>query len=245
MGTENTGRIQSRPNAQRNLGSTVTGLRETGLETERDGLLYVPENYNPQKPAALIVALHAAGGTARQGLAVFKNFADKTGTVVLAPQSQKSNWDALSGRFGKDVFFINEGLMDVFALYRIDPKRVAVAGVQEGAAYAVLLAAANADLFSHVMAFSPTNQDIGAVRICPPLFIARGKDTPELSMIPALRNAHASIELVEFDGGTSTPLEVTQTAFTWFATSGGLDSAAPSAAKAASRAPAQSNKHLS
>jgi phospholipase/carboxylesterase len=227
LASHQNGRIKSRPNSQRNLGSTTTGLRETGLETERDGLLYVPESFNPKAPSPLIVMLHGEGETARQGISPLREFADRTGTILLAAQSQGPTWDAsksgLGGGAGVDVYFIDEALSDVFALYSIDPKRIAIAGFSEGAAYAFTLAITNSDLFTHVIAFSPSQPKQDELRDLPPVFISHGtSDTvspiaeSSRTLVPKLKAIGLEVTYQEFDGAHTIPADVSRRAFTWF-----------------------------
>jgi phospholipase/carboxylesterase len=160
MKNESAGHLSSKPRAQKNLGSSTTGLRRTGLDTERDGILYVPESFNPKVASALIVILHGAGGDAMQSLTPIRSFADRAGAIVLAPESQGRNWDFLEKGFGADVEFIDEALSDAFALYNIDPTRVAIGGFAEGANYARALGQENSDLFTHIL---PADETLPAV----------------------------------------------------------------------------------
>jgi phospholipase/carboxylesterase len=223
MASHQNGRIKSRPNAQRNLGSTTTGLRNTGMETERDGLLYVPETYNPKKSSALIVILHDANSDSHLGLAPLRALADRTGSILLAPESQGETWDALAGGFGEDVYFIDEALSDVFALYGVDPKHVAIAGFGDGGSYALTLGAANKDLFSHIMAFSPSAVMTTELRDAPPIYVSHGTkdealaiDKTSRDLVPKLKASGLNITYEEFDGGHTLPQEITRSAFEWF-----------------------------
>ena len=191
MASHKNGRINSRPNSQKNLGSTTTGMRELGLGDERDGYLYVPESVNFKAPVPLIVMLHADGGDAQDGLAPIKKLADKSGTIVLLPESQGGNWDALEDGFGADVELIDEALTDAFALYPIDPEKIAVAGVADGASYALKLGATNNDLFTHVIAFSPRPTGPQEVATSSKVFVSQ-------------------------EGGEDVPAEVSRRAFAWF-----------------------------
>ena len=38
------------------------GLSQLGLESERDGLMYVPQSYTPDTQFPLLIGLHGAGG---------------------------------------------------------------------------------------------------------------------------------------------------------------------------------------
>jgi phospholipase/carboxylesterase len=223
MGTQDKGRIQSRPNSGRNLGSTTTGLRRTGLETDRDGLLYVPDSFRPDRQSPLIITLHGAGGTAEQGLLPFQDLSDHTGTILLAPESQGPTWDLIQGGFGLDSHFIDEALSDLFSLYPIDPEHLAIAGFSDGATYALSLGITNGDLFSHIIAFSPGHSTPAELRDSPPIFISHGKsdeilpiDSCSRKLMPRLKDAGLDVTYYEFDGGHTIPEDIGRKAFVWF-----------------------------
>ena len=96
--------------------STTVSPGEHALELagDRDGLLIVPEQYRPDKPAPLAVMLHGAGGRARR-LASLLSAANSFGVLLLLPDSRSTTWDAISGPFGPDVEFIDRALDQTFA----------------------------------------------------------------------------------------------------------------------------------
>lgn len=221
--TRGNGRLTARPNAQKNLGSTTTGLRRTGLETDRDGYLYVPESFKPHLPSPLVIMLHKAGGDAQDGIDLLRDSADRTGTILLVPESQGTNWDLLVDGLGTDIDFINEALIDVFALYPIDQKRVAIAGFSDGASWALTLGAVNADLFSHVFAFSPKFAPAQEITDSPRLFISHGVnddispiDRSSRPLVEKLRDSGQDVDLHEFEGSHTAPPEIVRRAFSWF-----------------------------
>src|SRR5436309_2798560 len=120
------GRLHARPG--RPQGEAPLGLQALGLDAPRDGLLYVPAGYRPERAAPLVLMLHGAGGTARHGLAPFLELADSAGAILLAPDSRRQTWDVLFGRYGPDVEFIDRALAHTFRRYAVDPVRVAVEG---------------------------------------------------------------------------------------------------------------------
>lgn len=133
------------------------GLQPLHLDGQRDGLLYVPPVYTPERPAAMALMLHGAGGAAAQGMELLQPLADAAGLILLAPAARSSHsWDIISQEtFGQDVVFINAALSAVFSNYAIDPKRVAIGGFSDGASYALSLGLINGALFTHIIAFSP------------------------------------------------------------------------------------------
>jgi dipeptidyl aminopeptidase/acylaminoacyl peptidase len=71
------------------------GLQPLHIESDRDGLLYVPQGYSPERPAPLVLSLHGAGGDAHGGMAPFLSLADEAGMILLSPDSRSSTWDVI------------------------------------------------------------------------------------------------------------------------------------------------------
>jgi poly(3-hydroxybutyrate) depolymerase len=82
-------------------------VSQPGVVSLRDGaLLFVPSSYftsNKGNNVPLIVALHGAGGNARDGLYFTQREADNVGALVLAPSSEGRSWDFIRSDFGPDV----------------------------------------------------------------------------------------------------------------------------------------------
>src|SRR5688572_24402106 len=78
----NEGRILARP-AQA-VGPIERGLHPLALDSQRDGLLYVPSSYDPARPAPLVLMLHGAGGNAEHGIAPLLELAETEGIMLLA-----------------------------------------------------------------------------------------------------------------------------------------------------------------
>src|SRR5579884_3341867 len=108
------------------VGSAPRGLQRLGLDTRRDGLLYVPVDYEPSRPAPLVLMLHGAGGSAQHGLHPFQGLANRYGLILLAPDSRDSTWDVILGEYGPDVRFIERALTQTLGRYAVDPERIAV-----------------------------------------------------------------------------------------------------------------------
>src|SRR5207247_9971264 len=108
----------------------------------------------PRAPLPLLVLLHGAGGSGERVLKRFAAATDEAGIAVLAPDSRDSTWDAIRGDFGPDVTFVNRALARVFDLVSVDPARVAIGGLSDGANYAVTPGIINGDLFPRIVAFS-------------------------------------------------------------------------------------------
>jgi len=199
------------------------GRSDLGLATGRDGILYVPQSYSPDKPAPLVMLLHGAGGNAAAWFGTYGTRADALGIVMLAPESRGGTWDAIRGEFSFDVTFIDSALRTVFERCAIDPKRIAIAGFSDGASYAISLGLPNGELFTHVIAYSPGFiRDVGW-HGKPPVFISHGTLDPILPIeatsrviVPGLRARGYSVEFTEFVGAHEVPPPISTKALDWF-----------------------------
>lgn len=134
---------------------TVHAASERGASTEQhlswDGMdrlyrLYVPTKL--AKPTALMVMLHGGGGNAVQAERGYgwDTLADKTGFIVAYPQASGLAWNAGSccgqpaATGVDDVGFIDAVVTEIQASHAIDPARIFVAGMSNGAMMAYRLA---------------------------------------------------------------------------------------------------------
>jgi phospholipase/carboxylesterase len=203
------------------------GLQPLGLETGRDGLMYVPAGYKPSRATPLVVMLHGAGGNARGGLDPLLRLAEEAGLLLLSPDSRGRTWDVLVGGFGPDIAFIDRALTQAFSRYEIDQEHIAIGGFSDGASYALSVGLTNGDLFTHVIAFSPGFSSPGEERGSPGLFISHGTADDVLpiartsrSIVPVLRRQGYRLHYVEFEGGHLVPPEISEQAVDWFVRDG-------------------------
>jgi len=119
--------------------STDPGIYPLGLESGRDGLLYVPANYDPSTPAPFALLLHGAGGDSSELVTPMRPLADDTGLVLMAPDARGGTWDVISGSFSYDVAFIDRALTSAFSRVRVDPARIRIIGFSDGATYSLSL----------------------------------------------------------------------------------------------------------
>ncbi|MEU4620069.1 hypothetical protein AB0G04_08805 [Actinoplanes sp. NPDC023801] len=115
-------------------------------------LTYVPEPLDAG-PYRLVVLLHGAGGSARQGLRLMLPVAQSRRLLLVAPQSAAATWDLVSSGLGPDVRRLDRVLTEVLAGYPVDS--MSIGGFSDGASYALTLGVTNGDLFDSVLAFSP------------------------------------------------------------------------------------------
>jgi phospholipase/carboxylesterase len=219
------------------------GVRPLGLETGRDGMLFVPKSAASQRALPLIVMLHGAGNRA-QGVAYTFAMAEDLGAIVLAPDSRGTTWDAVRGPasipedvadasdsvassaaewYGPDVAFIDRALQHAFERCAVDRERIALAGFSDGASYALSLGMSNGDLFGGIIAFSPGFVPAFVPLGKPRIFVSHGTrdrvlpiDSASREIVPQLKQRGYDVTYREFDGPHTVPIEVGREAFGWF-----------------------------
>jgi phospholipase/carboxylesterase len=208
-------RLSARPRAA-GPGGASPGAQPLGLGGDRDGALYVPENYRPDKPLPLVLALHGATGSSRGPIRNFGALADELGLALVVPDSRGRTWDAiLLGEFGPDRDFIDGALEAAWSKVAIDPARIGVVGFSDGATYALAIGRANGDLFHGVAAFSPgfliPVEPVGRA----PIFISHGIqdsilpiDSCSRRIVPELRRQGYTVTYKEFAGDHTVPPEM-------------------------------------
>jgi phospholipase/carboxylesterase len=221
---ESNGRLAARPPKVAPPAPTATGAQPLGLESGRDGVLYIPEGLT--EPAPFLLLLHGATGSAA-GITNRTNalkLADELKMVILAPDSRKNTWDAIRGKFGPDAAFVDKALALAFSRVAIDPKRIGVGGFSDGATYALSLGLVNGDLFTHVAAFSPgffvAEERHGLAHF----FISHGQqdeilpiETTSRKIVPVLEKAGYDVRFREFNGPHTVPPPIAREAFEWIA----------------------------
>jgi len=214
-------RLTARPGTP--TASPTPGLSPLGLESGRDGLLYVPQGYASDTPLPLFVAMHGFGGSA-SFWSPYEARAEARGFILLAVDSRGTTWDTAEGVFGDDVAFVDRALKHTFECCRIDPAHIALAGFSDGATCALSLGLANGDLFTHLAGFSPpslllTSDPVGT----PLIFISHGRSDTVVDLrvtrdviVPYLRSHGYSAVYRVFQGGHNLPGAISETALDWF-----------------------------
>ena len=126
-----------------------------GLGSERDGHFYVPRSAIAAKLAPVVLYLHGAGGAGGRAIQRVLEQADRSGAIVLAPDSRLSTWGFSPESEAADLAFLDAALEKIFAMFDVDPQRIAISGFSDGASAALSWGLVNGDLFSAVGAFSP------------------------------------------------------------------------------------------
>jgi phospholipase/carboxylesterase len=205
------GRLTARP-IPGSKAPVPVGLQPLGLSGPRDGLIYVPASYRPERPAPLLVMLHGRSAEANAVLPALIPLAEQAGLILLGPDSRGVTWDLVGADYGPDTRFIDRALAAVFARYAIDGTQLALAGFSDGASYALSLGLTNGDLFKDVIAFSPGFCNPARKRGAPRIFIAHGIEDRALpidetrrQIVPQLRRDGYDVRYREFPGGHVIP----------------------------------------
>ena len=214
-----TGRLSARPVAQRTTlspGAHVLG-REFGRD---DGVIYVPYSVDLARALPFAVMMHGGGGNSMD-MDFTLPLAEEYGVVLLLPQSRKGVWDAATGPFGADATFLDGALAQVFSGCAIDPARVTLGGLSDGATYALALGLLNGDLFTQLVAFSPGFLKQVDRYGKPRVFVSHG--TRDIifniyrgrEVVRQLREEGYDVTYREFEGGHEVPDAIAREAFAW------------------------------
>lgn len=216
-------RLTARPvTSSATLPPPVPGQHVLDLGPGPEVLLHVPANAGGTQPPRLVLCLHGAGQDPRNGLAPLLALAHTHRLLLLAPASHGMTWDAVADRWGKDVRRIDQALAAVLATYPVDPQHLTISGFSDGASYALSLGLANADLFTHIIAFSPGSLLHGPRVGSPRVFISHGLtdevlpiDDSTRRIVSQLEADRVPTEVQIFNGPHTVPPDIAQAAIQW------------------------------
>lgn len=121
------------------FGSEHHTLRHDG--EKREYLLHVPDSYTGDSPVSLIIALHGGTGNAKniEEQSGLPDYSDEMGFIACFPDGLHRTWNG-GGCCGKamkkdidDVGFLSKLIDELLDEYHIDPDRVYVTGISNGA----------------------------------------------------------------------------------------------------------------
>jgi polyhydroxybutyrate depolymerase len=170
---------------------------------ERTFHIHIPSLYNEFVRLPLVIALHGRGGNGESMILVtrkgFNKLADKDGFFVVYPDGIELNWN--DGRMDEeandrahrenidDVGFISALIDSMIKDYNIDPGRVYVTGISNGAIMSYRLAC---ELSYKITAIAPVDGNI------PNMLLHECSPTRPVSVL-AINNVNDP--LVPFEGG--------------------------------------------
>lgn len=214
------GLLRARPQSAPSSPLTTQRPQPLGLASDRDGFFYAPPRHHD---APLLLYLHGATGSGERAIGRFAEFAERTGTIVVAPDSRDYTWGLVTNDEDADLAFIDRALNKIFASCSVDARRIAVAGFSDGASAALSWGLLNGDLFRGIAAFSPGFIHLSAEpHGRPKVFISHGTQD---SILPidrcgrriarALQSAGYDVNYKEFDGEHTVPPEIRDSGLTW------------------------------
>lgn len=170
----------------------------------------------------LLVWLHGGGGRSDSYRYMFP-LAEELGIVILALDARHNTWDGIDSPFGPDVQFIDAALRHTFERVPIDPRRIGLGGLSDGAAYALALGRSNGDIFTHLVAVAPGHLDPPSPPTGQPqILVAHGTRDNVYSfmwsrryIVPDLKSAGYEVTYFEFDGPHWVPAPVASKALEW------------------------------
>jgi polyhydroxybutyrate depolymerase len=129
---------------------------------ERIYRVHVPPSYDGEEPVPLIVAIHFGGGNSQilERLSQLSEYADQKGFLVAYPEGYRTAWGGPdlvtpSVRDGvDDAAFISAVIDRVAGEYRVDPRRVYVAGMCNGSLLAQVVGYELADKVAAVALYT-------------------------------------------------------------------------------------------
>jgi phospholipase/carboxylesterase len=135
-------------------------LREDGIRAgvlhagnERDARggfsLYVPETWDGRAAMPLVVALHGGSGHGRDFLWSWLREGRARGVLVMAPTARDRTWSIMGGA-DVDAEGLRQMVAAVGRRYPIDPARVLLTGMSDGATYALMAGLRDGMPFTHL-----------------------------------------------------------------------------------------------
>jgi len=154
-------------------GGAPTGFIQRGRNDQRsEYTLYIPEDYSPDRPLPLIVALHGGYGQGSEYVWTWLRPARSRGYAILAPKSFGNTWDMTMQSI--DTRSVLRMLDEVAREYSIDRDRVYLTGLSDGGIFTYILGIEQSHLFRGLAPVA------GALHLAVDQMLreGRGKDTP-------------------------------------------------------------------
>lgn len=124
----------------------------------RQALVYVPESYDRNRPAPLVLSLHGGAGwpTQQRDLSGWNHLADEHGFLVAYPAGLDvggmTGWRAMrpDAALERDVLFISDLIDTLSSRYQVDPARIYVNGMSNGGGMSFVLSCTLHERFAAV-----------------------------------------------------------------------------------------------
>jgi predicted esterase len=223
IGTLGVGRATAVSSSTRTQGEFKYGESRLGIsDDDRDGTLYVPKSYQAGTPMPVVMWLHGLAGSGEGSRSLFP-LAEEFGFVVIAPESRGLTWGNEIPGFDDDVHFLGPAYRHVANLVDLDPEHVALAGVSDGAGYALSMGLAYGNVFNHLMVFAGGLMIPFRKQGKPRIFFAHGVNDSNMPIdltarkfVPQLKADGYDVTYHEYPGGHRVPPAEIREAFKWF-----------------------------
>ena len=121
--------------------------------TKREFFLYVPQTYNHNKPAPVIIACHGKWprDSSKKQIDAWKGYGEKYGCIVIAPKLSTPAWNSVKNRLADEqlILYILSGLS---YKYNLDRANVMITGFSEGGEFVYWMGLRYPDIFSVLVA---------------------------------------------------------------------------------------------
>jgi len=183
--------------------------------------VYAPANYDPNTPTALIVDAHGAMETAEEHAGIDTEFcatgmcwpgkgsgwrleADMPGGgfIVITPQGSNNTWSS------SDEDFILEAVSHVKTIANIDPDKVYISGISNGAALTYWVGCPNTDVFAGM---APVSGGADCDRIDRAIPVITFDAEPDFAYDTAVSASDTMVDLNNCSSGPTTWLTVDST----------------------------------
>ena len=142
--------------------------------------LYVPEYWNAQKRWPLVVALHGGSGHGRDFLWTWLREARSRGFIVLSATARDRTWSIIDPDVDIDAEPLVANVTRVMERWNVDPEKVMLTGMSDGATYAMLHGLMENVPYTHLAAlsgvFHPVNMINGNIMRATgkPIYVVHG-----------------------------------------------------------------------
>ena len=176
------------------IAARITANREQEFEwfveeaRATEPLVLLPDGYDPEKPAPLIIALHGRGGNGKSIAVHWKEIANEVGAIVVAPDALRPLVGGYEWRFVDESEWLTLFTLDrMLERYAIDERRVVLTGFSQGAQVAFTTGVRHPERFCGLVLVSG-NYDADDAEIArageapmPSVWLAIGSEDPSVA----------------------------------------------------------------
>ena len=122
---------------ERNRQEEFEWFSETARAAEP--LVILPDDYDPEVPAPLILVLHGRGDSGKNIARAWDDVANETGAILVAPDALRPLWTGYEWRFvDESVWYVMLTIDRIVERYSVDEQRIVLTGFSQGAHVALV-----------------------------------------------------------------------------------------------------------